>query len=209
MNITIFGATDLLGKYLVRQGLALDNVIYAFGRNVFTSGFPKKDTLHLFQGMLFDEHQVFNAIEDSEAVIAVINQPSDEYDKSRSLGIKNIVKQMEKAGIKRLITIGEIGVMDDGTGDLIMEHPDYPKNNLEASKEDLQVLEILKNSELEWTFVALPKLLDEDVTGIYNTAKDVMPVNFEGSVRAGDVGLFIFNELKKSENLNLKVGIYN
>lgn len=209
MNITIFGASEFLGKYLVRQGLALDNVIYAFGRNVYTSGFRNEENLHLLQGLLFDENQVYNALKDSEAVITVINQPTDEFDKSRSLGIKNIVKQMEKAGVKRIINIGETGVMLDESGKFIMEDPDYPKANLEASKEDLQVLETLKNSDLDWTFVAIPKLLDEDVSGIYKTANDLTPMNLDDSIKAGDVGLFIFNELKKSENLKLKVELHN
>ena len=209
MKITIFGATDLLGKYLVRQALALENEVYAFGRNVFTSGFPNKDTLHLLQGTLFDEQQVFNAIKDSEVVIAVINPPSDEYDKSRSLGIKNIVKQMEKAGMKRLIAVGSIVIKDDESGDFIMEDPDFPKEDIETGKQDYQMLQALKDSDLDWTYVGLPKMLDEDVTGIYSTSKGSLPLNFAGTIKAGDAGLFILNELNKSENLKLRVAVYN
>ena len=209
MKITIFGATDLLGKYLVRQAIALENEVYAFGRNVFTAGFTNNESLHLLQGTLFDEGQVFNALKDADAIIAVINAPSDEFDKSRSLGIKNIVKQMERAGKKRIITVGSIGVMDDGTGDFIMEDPDFPNENLDSSKEDLQVLQILKDSELDWTFIALPKVLDEDVTGIYHSSKETLTPNFLATIKAGDAGLFILNELNKSENLKIRVAVYN
>ena len=209
MNITIFGATDLLGKYLVRQALALDNTVYAFGRNVFVSGFAKNESLHLLQGTLFDEHQVLNAIRNSDSIIAVINSPSDEFDKSRSLGIKNIVKQMQTENIKRLIVVGSIAVMEDESGDLLMEHPDFPVRDIETGKEDLEVLKILKSSNLNWTFVALPPITDADVTGLYQIEKNNLPINFDKKIKAGDAGLFILNELNKSENSATKVAIYN
>ena len=209
MKITVLGATELLGKYLVKHALALENEIYAFGRNVFTSGFPNKDNLHLLQGTLFDESQVYNAIKDSDAVIAVINSPSDEYDKSRSLGIKNIIKQMEKAGVTRLIAVGGIGIMDDENGDFLMEDPDFPNEDIITGKQDYQMLQSLQNSDLNWTFVALPKLKDEDVTGIFSSSKESLSANFAGKIKAGDASLFILNELNKSENLKIRVAVYN
>ncbi len=55
MQITIFGATGLVGKQLVQQALFKGYKVKAFGRNVFTEDFPKDDNLELIHGALFDE----------------------------------------------------------------------------------------------------------------------------------------------------------
>src|SRR5579862_8161700 len=102
MRVTIFGATGTVGKQLVQQALFKTYSVAAFGRNVFTTDFPKDDRLELRQGALFDEEQVYNAIVGSNAVLSVIGGSVDGTDKTRSLGIKNIIEQMKKASIKRI-----------------------------------------------------------------------------------------------------------
>ena len=45
MIITIFGATGTVGKELVKQALFNGHQVRAFGRNVFTAGFPEDKNL--------------------------------------------------------------------------------------------------------------------------------------------------------------------
>ena len=54
MELIIFGATGMVGKQLVQQALFRSHTVKAFGRNVFTTDFPKDENLILIQGALFD-----------------------------------------------------------------------------------------------------------------------------------------------------------
>ena len=45
----------------------------------------------------------------------VIGGAMDGTDKSRSLGMKNIVQQMQRAGVDRIISVGGLGILDDLT----------------------------------------------------------------------------------------------
>lgn len=209
MKITVFGATDILGKYIVREAIALNNEVYAFGRNIFTSGLQRLENIHLLQGTLFDEDQVYNALKDSDAVIVVINPPTDEFDKSRSLGIKNILKQMHKAVKSRLIYVGSTAILSDSSGKMLMENPDFPKESFDQAREDLTVMQLLKESKLQWTYIALPSVKDEEVTGLYKSSTEYIETQNSLDVKAGDAGLFILNELNKNENVNTVVMVYN
>lgn len=62
MKLIVFGATGMLGMELVKQALYNGHEVTAFGRNVFTEGFPEDKHLHLVQGALFDEKDVLQAL---------------------------------------------------------------------------------------------------------------------------------------------------
>ena len=80
MNITVFGATGQVGKQLVKQALWKKHTVTAFGRNVFTTEFLKDDHLHLIQGALFDEQDVFHALKNTDAVLSSLGGDSTDTD---------------------------------------------------------------------------------------------------------------------------------
>ena len=112
MQLTIFGSTGLVGKQLVQQALFKGYKVKAFGRNVFTEDLPKDDNLELIHGALFDESEVYKAIKGSDAILSALDGGTDGTDKSRSLGMKNIIKQMDKANIKRIIAVSGYGILN-------------------------------------------------------------------------------------------------
>src|SRR5689334_8853823 len=148
MKLIIFGASGMLGKEIVKQALYNGNQVKAFGRNVFTENLPEDKNLELVQGALFDEDEVYRAIKGCDAVISAISGAIDGTDKTRSLGIKNIVKQMEKAGVKRIVALGGMGVLDAGDGKLIMEQEDFPAQYYNVSQEHKKALDFLESSSL-------------------------------------------------------------
>ena len=85
MTVTIFGATGMVGKQLVKEALLMGHTVKAFGRNVFTAGFPENNHLKLIQGGVFDAGDVRAAIKGSDAVLSAIGGDFDGSDKSRSL----------------------------------------------------------------------------------------------------------------------------
>ncbi|WP_165958000.1 NAD(P)-dependent oxidoreductase [Segetibacter sp. 3557_3] len=211
MNIVIFGATGMVGKHLVRKALVKGHNVKAFGRNVdhLVDEDNANDKLLAIKGYVFDEESVYDALVGSDAVLSVLGGSFDGLDHTRSLGLKNIAKQMEKAGVERLVALGGAGVLTDENGVLLMEKPGYPKVYLPVGKEHLQAYLNIKDSVLNWTFVCAPDIKDEDGNGNYHTNAEHVPSPNNGHISAGDLADFILTSAEENSFNKQRVGISN
>lgn len=209
MTIIVFGATGTVGKQLVQQALFNGHHVRAFGRNVYTTDYLQTENLQLVQGALFDEGEVFHAIKGSDAVLSAIGGDRDGADKARTLGIKNIIKQMQKAGIKRIIAVGGSGILNADENTLLVDHEDYPKKNIAVGKEHQKAYAYLKESDLNWTMIGSPEIIDNGPTGSFITKADYEPEPNKYRINAGDLAMFMLNELERNEFVRQRVGISN
>jgi uncharacterized protein len=209
MNLIIFGATGMVGRQLVQQALFKGHHVKAFGRNVHTTDYLEKENLTLIQGALFDEKEVFNAIKGCDAVLSAIGGAVDGTDKARTLGMKNIIKQMEKAAVKRIVAIGGLGVLNADENSLLIDQEDYPAAYVPVGLEHKKAYESLKASDLDWTFVCPPNIIDAGPTGHYTTRADYAPEADNLRINAGDLSMFMLNEIEKNEYIKHRVGISN
>ena len=124
-------------------------------------------------------------------------------------GIKNIIAQMQKALVPRIIAVGEISLLNADKDTLIMDLPDFPDKFLPISREHLKAYQYLKASLLDWTMVCPPEIIDSDPTGDFITSSDYAPIPNSNKISAGDLALFMLSELNKNEFIKQKVGICN
>ena len=209
MKLIIFGATGMVGKQLVQQALFGKNHVKAFGRNVYTTDYLETENLELVQGALFDEGEVYNALKDCDAVLSSIGGSFDGSDKTRSLGMKNILAQMKKANVKRIVALGGMGILNADEDHLLLDSVDYPKEFIPVGNEHRKAYEYLKASGLQWTFVCSPDIINDGPTGKYITSKDYPPEPNLNQINAGDLAQFMLNELEKNEYVKQRVGISN
>jgi putative NADH-flavin reductase len=209
MVITIFGATGMVGKQLVEQALYRGHIVKAFGRNVFAELPMDEKKLQLIKGALFDEKDVLHAIKGSDAVLSSLGGDFSGEDKTRSLGMKNIVAQMQKAGVNRIVAIGGLGVLQANETTLIIDEEDYPKEYIPVGLEHKKAWDYLQASNLDWTFVCPPNIVDNKPTGEIKTAANYVPTHNKYQINAGDLALFMLNELERNEFLKQRVGISN
>lgn len=209
MNLIVFGATGLVGKQLVQQALFNGHHVKAFGRNVFTTDFLETKDLELVQGALFDATEVYNAIKGCDAVLSAIGGGFDSGDKTRTLGMKNIIVQMKKAGVQRIIAIGAQAILNADENTLVMDKDDYPEEYKPVSKEHFKVYQMLNESGLNWTLVGPSDIVDHGPTGAYITKADYPPDPVNDKINSGDLAMFMLNELKKNEYVRQRVGISN
>jgi putative NADH-flavin reductase len=221
MKLIIFGATGMVGKQLVQQALFKKNHVKAFGRNVHTTDYlptgsgRETENLQLVQGALFDEDEVYNAITGCDAVLSAIGGSMDGTDKTRTLGMKNIIKQIQKAGVKRIVAIGGFGVLNADPQDaahensLLVDKDDYPTEYKAVGLEHKKAYELLNESGLDWTFVCAPNIINAGPTGSYTTKADYPPEQNNYKINAGDLAMFMLNELEKNEYVKHRVGISN
>lgn len=209
MQLIVFGATGQVGRQLVQQALFMGHSVKAFGRNVFTADFPEEEKLERVQGALFDEGEVYRALKGCDAVLSAIGGSVDGVDKARTLGMKNIIAQMKKAGVNRIIGIGGLGVLNADENSLLIDQEGYPKEYLPVGKEHQKAWEMLNESGLAWTFVCAPNIIDAGPTGHFTTAANYPPEPNNYRINAGDLALFMLNELSKNEFVQQRVGISN
>ncbi len=209
MNITVFGATGLVGKRVIELGLAHGFNMTAFGRNV--EGLIDKDArdehFTAIKGYVFDASDVLKAVKGADAVISTLGGSIDGTDKSRSLGMKNIIQQMEKAGVKRIVALGGMGVLDDSNGDYLMDAPTYPEEYRAVGQEHLQAYQFLKESSLTWSFVGSPDIIDAAETGNYTTTANHAPEPNNYQINAGDLAAFMLKEAVENKYVHQRVGI--
>jgi putative NADH-flavin reductase len=209
MNLIIFGATGMVGKQLVQQALFNKHHVKAFGRNVYTTDYLETENLQLVQGALFDEGEVYNAVAGCDAVLSSIGGSVDGTDKARTLGLKNIIKQMQKAGVKRIIAIGGLGVLNADETSMLIDKDDYPVEYKAVGLEHKKAFELLQESGLNWTFICPPNIINEGPTGEFITHADYPPSPNKYKINAGDLAMMMLNEISKNEYLNKRVGISN
>lgn len=209
MIITIFGASSSIGIEIVKQALVMGHTVKAFGRNVFATDFLKHDNLQLIQGALFDAGDVKAALAGSDAVLSVIGGATDGTDKSRSLGMKNIIAQMEATDVKRIVALGGIGALPVADGSSLMEAKDFPKELEPVSQEHVKVSKMLESSRLDWTFVAAPGLVDAAAVGSFSILSEAGPDSYTQRINKGDLAMFMLNELTRNKYIGKRVGLTN
>ena len=209
MILTVFGATGKVGNRIVRMALAQGHTVRAFGRNVenLIDEDLQNDKFEAIKGYVFDETQVFYAVNGSDAVLSALGGDFKNIDKTRSLGIKNVVAQMEKAGVKRILAVGGAGTLNDDEYEFRLYRPDYPEVFKAVSAEHLEAYQYLNASKLKWTFVCPPDIKDEDATGKYIISVNYKPEPYINNISAGDIADFMLREVANGDYLNKRVGI--
>lgn len=209
MNIIIFGATGMVGKQLVQQALFNGHHVKAFGRNVFTEFATDTKNLELIKGALFDEKEVATAIKGCDAVLSALGGGFDGTDKTRTLGIKNIITQMKKNNVRRIVAIGGLGVLNFDETSLLIDQENYQKEFIPVGKEHQKAYDYLNESGLDWTFVCPPNIINHEATGLFTTKANYPPEQNNYKINAGDLALFMLKELEKNEYVKQRVGISN
>lgn len=211
MTITVFGASGNVGKQVVKLGFRLGHTIKAFGRNIesLIDNDLKSEKLQAIKGYIFDKADILKAVQGSDAVISVLGGAFDGTDRTRSLGMKNIVAAMEKAGVKRIVALGGAGVLNADEDTYLLDHPDYPEEYLPVGKEHLLAFEHLEASNLDWTFVCSPDIKNHTASGRYTTNANYPPTPDNGYISAGDLAAFMLQEITSNHYKKKRVGISN
>lgn len=169
MKIVVFGASRGVGRKVVEQALEQGHHVTAFVRtpSAFSVQHPN---LTVFQGDSTDAAAVEGAIAGQDAVVSALGPTRPPVPHMMETSAKNIVAGMKKHAVRRLIPT---------TGAGVRQPEDQPKPidyfigfllNLLAKEvvlDSAKNVETIKASDLDWTIVRFPRLMDGAHTGKY------------------------------------------
>lgn len=169
MKIVVFGASGGTGIEIARQGLATGHEVTAFVRTPAKLNI-ENPKLTLFQGDVLDAAAVEQAVAGQEAVISALGPTRPAAPGMMETAARNIVAAMDKAGVRRLISTTGAGVRDPRDQPKLIDHLMKGLLTLLAGsvlKDSAANVEIIRASDLDWTIVRYPRLLDGPRTGNY------------------------------------------
>ena len=208
MKIAIFGATGGTGRELLQQALERGHQVTAIVRDPAAVTLTHA-RLQVKAGDAMRPASFAHALQQQDAVLSAIGissfwaslKPMTFHRQSA----QNIVDQMAKAGVKRLVCLTSVGVLAKPIGPLFYRW--LVKPLLRNKYEDMRQMEqIVRASKLDWTIVRPFRLVDGEQTGHYRVGVSGALDN-AGSISRADVAEFMLGQLDTQANWQRSVAI--
>jgi putative NADH-flavin reductase len=199
MKLVIFGATGFSGQAIMKLALSKGIQVTVLVRNKSAITI-QNENLTVIQGNVLDSNDVKKALEHQDAVIQCLGVGGKGDGKPTTFisdATKIIVEEMEKQQIKRLIAMSNVGA-----GNSLAFQPwfftkiilPYFMKWLKVIIDDKNRMEpIIMNSELDWTIVRCPNIVDKSPKGNIHATLDGKGLKL--AVTLGDMAEFIMHQL--------------
>ena len=202
MKVTIFGATGFSGQAILADSIKQGHEVTILVRDA--SKIPiKHQNLTIVEGNVLNPQTVASVLHHQEAVIQCLGVGGKGDGKPTTFisdATKVIVDEMQKQQIKRLIAMSNVGA-----GNSIAFQPwfftkiilPYFMKWLKVIIEDKNRMEpIIMNSNLDWTIVRCPNIVDKPAKGRCNATLDGKGLKL--SITLSDLSKFMVDQLKQT-----------
>ncbi len=199
MKVTIFGATGFSGQAILADSIKQGHEVTILVRDA--SKIPiKHQNLTIVEGNVLNPQTVASVLHHQEAVIQCLGVSGKGDGKPTTFisdATKIIVDEMQNQKIKRLIAMSNVGA-----GNSIAFQPwfftriilPYFMKWLKVIIEDKNRMEpIIMNSNLDWTIVRCPNVVDKPAKGTCNATLDGKGLKL--SITLPDLSKFMIDQL--------------
>ena len=199
MKVVIFGATGFSGKAILKEALLKQHEVTILVRNKSAITLDAEN-LTVVEGNVLDKNTVAEVLKNCDAVIQCLGVGGKGDGKPTTFisdATKIIVEEMEKQQIKRLIAMSNVGA-----GNSISFQPwfftkiilPYFMKWLNVLIDDKNRMEpIIMNSELDWTIVRCPNIVDKTPKG--NVLATLDGKGLKLAVTLGDMAKFMVQQI--------------
>jgi len=121
-----------------------------------------------------------------------------------SSNAKDLVDLVRQSGVKRYLVVGGAGSLLLGSGERVIDQPDFPQEYRAEATAGAEFLdEIQKVSDLDWTFISPSALfIPGERTGQFRLGKDQLLVNENGSsISYEDFAIALVDELEQPAHI--------
>ncbi|MDB5011643.1 MAG: family oxidoreductase [Mucilaginibacter sp.] len=196
LNVVVLGANGGIGKHAVLSALNAGHQVTAILRTPANLEITHPN-LQIVQGDIMKPETLDKYLENKDVVISAIGKNSLKKTTLYSQGNKNLIDAMKRAGVNRAFFISASGLEVNPTHSLLVKFLTkfILQTLLRNMYADLWEMEkIVKESNINWTIMRPPKLLNSPETGKYRTAIDHY-LNKGLEISRADVAHFIVNNL--------------
>ncbi|XP_052867495.1 flavin reductase (NADPH) [Anopheles cruzii] len=197
-KIVFFGGTGMTGQCAVRYALKKGLAVRLLVRNEATVPEDFKEKVELVKGDVTSAEDVKKAIEGQELVCVVLGTRSDLKPSTvMSEGLSNVLSAMKDASLKKLsVCLSAF---------LFMEPEKVPAIFVNINGEHKRMLELVKESGLEYRAVLPPHIADEPQAK-FATDYDKSPAHSR-SISKLDLGQFLVDCLFDDGHSRKVIGI--
>jgi putative NADH-flavin reductase len=206
MQIIVFGASGSVGKKIVAQALGMDHTVTAFLRNPESLSEMQHRNLKLVKGDVLNAASVETAMPHHDAVFCALGDGRKGV--VRAEGTRNIIRAMEKNGIRRLVCQTTLGSGES------RENLNFFWRNimfgafLKKAYLDHELQErYIKQSHLDWTIVRPAAFTDGEATGKFKRGFSNSEKNLKLKISRSDLAIFMLQQLKDDTYLRKCPGI--
>ena len=207
-KVLVIGATGGTGQQLVRQALDRGYEVTAFVRD------PAKleirhPQLHVVRGDVMDRRSVEDAVAGQDAVISALGHrrlfvPST----VQTEGMRNILRAMEKQGVRRLVAVTALGLGDSvGKLGLLSTLLIYPFILAIYFWDKSRQEQLIGASDLDWIVVRPGVLTEGPKRGSYRHGKAVGSYLGLSKIGRADLADFMLNQLSDDTYLRTAPGV--
>ncbi|AZA53479.1 NAD(P)-dependent oxidoreductase [Chryseobacterium sp. G0201] len=207
-KVAVIGATGFVGTQVVNELANRGYAVEAIVRDA--SKVEQNDKVSAKSIDVNNIDELSEALKGSDAVISTFNAgwTNPNLYNDFLTGSENIEKAVEKAGVKRFITVGGAGSLYIADGVQIVDTPDFPeayKPGATAARDYLN--KIKENNTLDWTFFSPAIEMNQSNvgtrTGKYRTSLETPVLNEEGRsiLSVEDVAVVLVDELEQNNHI--------
>jgi len=196
MKLVIFGSTGGTGRELLQRALEQGHTVTAFARNR-----AKVDIAHVnltvAEGDVTDAAAVGDAVGGQEAVLCALGAPAFVRTTVRFDGTGQIVRAMERAGVRRLVCQSSLGIGDsrDIRLPFYVKHIIIPVLLRHAFADHEKQERVVKESGLDWTIVRPATMTTGPRTGAYRHGISAADTGLKIKISRADVADFMLEQL--------------
>jgi putative NADH-flavin reductase len=209
MKVAVFGASGRTGKYVLEQALVAGHQVVALVRTPSKLAITNPN-LKIVEGDVGNAGQVDQVMAGTDAVISVLGPTSNAPELRVTRGMKNILAAMKAHGVRRLIVSVGAGVGDPNDGSDFMSTFFGALVKLVSRNvynDMVNVAELVRASDRDWTLVRVPMLVDGDKQGSVKVA--YVGKGMQRSITRADMAQFIVEQLNDTTYLRQAPTISN
>jgi hypothetical protein len=219
MNIIIFGATGMIGQRIYSEASARGHTVSVFARPQSQIKFSP-DPAKIVTGDLTNPDDVARAVQGQSAVVSALG-PRGEIKDFLPLN-QSLVAGLKKGGVRRLLVVGGAGSLEVSPGTVLFGQtiqepaapaynaPWFPKEWLAHAKIHDEVLNYLKTTDLDWTYISPPALIQPGKkSGHYQRGADKLLVDDKGNseISAEDYATALLDEFETPRAIRKRITV--
>ena len=206
MNVAIFGATGMTGRFVLAEALARGHKVTALVRNPEALQVDD-DNLDIVTGDVLDPEAVEKAIIGQDSVLAVLGAGMRRTN-LRTEGNRNIVAAMRRQGVRRLISMSIFGLGDSAKKlPLLWRLVVKPLILRNAYRDHAGQEAVVSTSDLDWTLTRPVSLRDVEPTGRYQVGPVAAMDKITLKIGLTDFARFTLDQLESDRYLHRRPGI--